>query len=55
LEKKESKSFFSKVGTFFQKTADQFGEKIKKMKISEKFDKTAIYIDKKSKQVIVSK
>jgi hypothetical protein len=55
VPEKKKNTFFGKVGTFFQKTADDIGNKLKEMKIPEKFDKTTDYLDKKTKDVMVDK
>lgn len=53
IPEKKKNTLFGKVGTFFQKTADDLGNKLKEMKIPEKFDKTTEYLDKKTKDVMV--
>jgi hypothetical protein len=50
----EKKSFFGKVGSFFEKTKNEIGIKIKEMNLNEKLDKTTSYLDKKTKDVMVS-
>ena len=56
-KKKQTGSIFGKVGSFFEKKATEIGKRINEMKIGEKskivIDKTAVYLDKKSKDVIV--
>ena len=48
-EPKKKKDFFSKVGGFFEKTANEIGSKIKDLKIKEK----AQVVANKGKEIIV--